>query len=117
MAICAQPGCPEPVEHTYCALHRAQRDKRRGSARDRGYNARWEKAAHAFKVRYPLCGMRPGGQSPVMSQCHEQGIATPAYQVDHVVPHRQDQRLFWDMEGNWQSLCRACGGRKTGAGL
>lgn len=52
-----------------------------------------------------------------MSQCHEQGMVTPAYQVDHVEPHRQDQRLFWDMEGNWQSLCQSCGARKSKAGL
>lgn len=105
------------VERGNCAIHRAQRDQRRGTARQRGYDARWEKAARAFKVRYPLCGMRPGGRAPVMSQCHEQGMVTPAYQVDHVEPHRQDQRLFWDMEGNWQSLCQSCGARKSKAGL
>lgn len=67
--------------------------------------------------RYPLCGMRPRGQPPVMSQCHEQGLATPAKQVDHVVPHKGDPVLFWDEEGNWQSLCASCGSRKSQAGL
>jgi len=27
--------------------------------------------------------------------------------VDHVVPHRGDQRLFW-LVANWQALCTAC---------
>jgi 5-methylcytosine-specific restriction protein A len=25
--------------------------------------------------------------------------------VDHIVPHRGNQKLFWDSEHNWQSLC------------
>jgi 5-methylcytosine-specific restriction protein A len=40
-----------------------------------------------------------------------------ATQTDHVRPHRGDRALFWDREGNWQSLCRTCGARKTQAGL
>lgn len=24
--------------------------------------------------------------------------------VDHIIPHRGDQKLFWD-RGNWQPLC------------
>lgn len=118
MAICSEPGCPVVVDKAGpCPTHAGQRDRRRGTARERGYDTRWEEAAATFKVRYPLCGMRPHGQAPVMSRCHEQGRATPVYQVDHVVPHRQDERLFWDMEGNWQSLCRECGARKSAVGL
>ncbi|UGY23196.1 HNH endonuclease [Bradyrhizobium septentrionale] len=26
---------------------------------------------------------------------------------DHVIPHRGDERLFWD-DGNLQTLCKAC---------
>jgi 5-methylcytosine-specific restriction endonuclease McrA len=36
--------------------------------------------------------------------CLDAGGTTPATVVDHVVPHRGDQRLFWD-ERNWQPLC------------
>lgn len=61
--------------------------------------------------------MRPGGRAPVMSQCHELGYVTAASQVDHVVPHRGDQRLFEDLESNGQSLCASCHSRKTEAGL
>lgn len=32
--------------------------------------------------------------------------------VDHIKPHRGDQRLFWD-EDNWQALCKECHDRKT----
>lgn len=61
--------------------------------------------------------MRPNGLPPVMSQCYEQGRTTPAYQVDHVVPHKGNQALFWDEQGNWQSLCASCGSAKSAAGL
>ena len=114
---CATPRCPTLVEQGHCPAHSRQQDQRRGSQRERGYTRRWEAAAKRFKDRHPLCGMRPKGQTPVMSQCYDEGRVTPVYQVDHVVPHRGDQRLFWDSEHNWQSLCASCGSRKSGAGL
>ena len=61
--------------------------------------------------------MRPLGQAPVMSQCYDEARVTLAYQVDHVVPHKGNDALFWDEPGNWQSLCASCGSRKSRAGL
>lgn len=52
-----------------------------------------------------------------MSRCHEEGRTTAATQTDHVVPHKGDLGLFWDSQGNWQSLCASCGARKSQAGL
>jgi 5-methylcytosine-specific restriction protein A len=94
----------------------APREPRR-SAYARGYTKRWDRAAKAFRLRYPLCGMRPRQQPPVMSECHRDGRTTPATQTDHVQPHRGDQVLFWDDTNNWQSLCAACGAKKSQAGL
>lgn len=39
--------------------------------------------------------------------CAKANRVTAASVVDHIVPHKQDQRLFWDSENNWQSLCAA----------
>ncbi|MBK9704528.1 MAG: HNH endonuclease [Betaproteobacteria bacterium] len=39
--------------------------------------------------------------------CEAAGRLTAASVVDHVVPHRGDQALFWDV-GNWQPLCKPC---------
>ena len=100
-----------------CAIHALQYERNRGTARERGYNRKWEREARKFKTLYPLCGMRPKGLTPVMSECYDKGRITPAYQVDHVVPHRQDPVLMWDSENNWQSLCASCGSRKSKAGL
>ena len=94
-----------------------ERDTTRSSPQSRGYTWQWQKRSKLFRQRYPLCGMRPDNLQPVMSFCHDEGRMTPAYQTDHVVPHRGDQDLFWDEIDNWQSLCRECGARKSAAGL
>jgi 5-methylcytosine-specific restriction endonuclease McrA len=39
--------------------------------------------------------------------CQVQNRLTVATVVDHIVPHKGDQALFWD-HANWQSLCKRC---------
>jgi 5-methylcytosine-specific restriction protein A len=115
---CSTPGCRSlATSRGRCARHARQADRERGTFRERGYSSAWDHQAAAFKRLYPLCGMRPHGQTPVMSTCYAEGKRTPAYQVDHVIPHRGDRHLFWDAEHNWQSLCRSCGAAKSRAGL
>lgn len=77
----------------------------RGDAVERGYDSRWRKARAAFLQRNPLC-----------AECRKNGVLTPATVVDHIIPHRGDQKLFWDEE-NWQPLCKNCHDRKTGSGF
>ncbi len=69
-------------------------DQRRGSARERGYDSRWDKARRTFLTGHPLCVM-----------CERDGRVTPATVVDHITPHRGDHALFWD-QANWQPLCK-----------
>jgi 5-methylcytosine-specific restriction protein A len=71
------------------------------TARQRGYDARWEKARKTFLQANPLC-----------VGCQLTGRYVPATCVDHVVPHKGDQGLFWD-ESNWQALCKHCHDVKT----
>jgi 5-methylcytosine-specific restriction protein A len=52
-----------------------------------------------------------------MSRCFDQGIATQAVQIDHVIPHKGNRQLMWDSEANWQSLCDSCGKAKSAMGL
>lgn len=117
LRLCLAAGCSARVQRGYCGAHRAIVDQHRGNSHTRGYTRRWYNRARLFRARFPLCGMRPGGVAPVMSECHDAHRYTPAEQVDHVVPHRGDERLFWDELGNWQSLCARCGARKSQAGL
>ena len=79
-------------------------DRVRGGADARGYNARWRRARIAFLQKHPLCAV-----------CQREGKLTPATVVDHIIPHRGNQRLSWD-EKNWQPLCKDCHDKKTGSG-
>ena len=72
-------------------------DQRRGSAASRGYNHRWKKARDTYLQSHPLCVM-----------CEQEDRIAAAEVVDHIIPHRGDQDLFWDSKGNWQSLCKSC---------
>ena len=60
------------------------------------YNARWRKLRLAHLNRSPLC-----------AYCLEAGRATQADIVDHIVPHKGDEVLFWDVS-NLRSLCKLC---------
>ena len=68
----------------------------RESAAKRGYDSRWQKARATFLRKHPLC-----------ADHQQRGHIVPATVVDHIIPHRGDQALFWDT-GNWQSLCKLC---------
>ncbi|MEN3791836.1 HNH endonuclease [Fulvimarina sp. MAC3] len=61
--------------------------------RNRLYGRRWRTARAAFLSEHPLCTM-----------CAKAGRTEPATVVDHVVPHKGDEALFWD-RSNWQTLC------------
>ena len=63
------------------------------TAAQRGYGYKWQKARAGYLRSHPLCGM-----------CQAEGVVAAATVVDHKIPHRGDQALFWD-RGNWQSLC------------
>lgn len=69
-------------------------DARRGSARERGYSARWDAASGAYRRAHPLC-----------LGCSAVGRVEPATVTDHVVPHGGDHGLMWDRD-NWQPACR-----------
>lgn len=80
-------------------------DRLRGGADARGYDSRWRKARALFLKQHPLCAF-----------CQAEGKVVPATVVDHIIPHRGDQRLFWD-QTNWEPLCKGCHDRKTGSGM
>lgn len=77
--------------------HEAKRER----TASRGYGGRWQRLRASFLGRKPLC-----------SHCATRKIVKAATDVDHIVPHRGDQTLFWD-QSNWQPLCRACHSAKT----
>ena len=66
-------------------------DAKRGSARSRGYDSKWDRERAAFLKLNPTCQLCPA----------------PATVVDHKTPHKGDMGLFWN-RSNWQGLCAHC---------
>lgn len=66
------------------------------SSTERGYGYRWQKARERFLRLNPLC-----------VYCKAKGRVEVANVVDHIVPHRGNQEIFWD-ESQWQALCASC---------
>lgn len=73
------------------AERKARFDKTRPSSSGRGYTGSWDRARAAFLAAHPWC--RRCGQRAAV--------------VDHITPHKGDQKLFWNTK-NWQSLCTSC---------
>ncbi|WP_027556240.1 HNH endonuclease [Bradyrhizobium sp. Cp5.3] len=74
-----------------CQIKRkAENDRRRPNAHDRGYDSKWRRESKAFldlpRNRFCACG-----------------CGRKADCVDHIKPHRGDMKLFWD-RSNWQPL-------------
>jgi 5-methylcytosine-specific restriction endonuclease McrA len=83
-ALC---NCQQKAERERKARH----DQNRPTARERGYDSRWERERVLFLALYPYC-----------RKC-----GNPATTVDHIFPHRGDRALFWN-RSNWQPLCTRC---------
>lgn len=72
------------------------RREARPNFRQRGYTTEWSKYSENYRILNPLC-----------AECDRNGLVVAAYCVDHIIPHKGNEQLFWD-ENNHQSLCRAC---------
>lgn len=79
-----------------CDAHAREDDRRRGSARERGYDADWDRCRDAFLEAHPLC-----------DDCGE--LAT---EVDHEISVRDapELRLDWT---NLRPKCKKHHSRKT----
>ena len=101
---CRHPGCAElvPVGAKFCEAHKAMHPEDIRSASSRGYGSAWQKARKQYLSAHPLCVM-----------CMKEGQYRKATVVDHIIPHRGDEKLFWD-RSNWQSLCKRHHDLKTG---
>jgi 5-methylcytosine-specific restriction endonuclease McrA len=76
------------------AERKARFDATRPSARERGYDTKWQKARAEFLARPEnrLCAC---------------GCGRPATIVHHKVPHKGDLKLFW-RRSNWMPACQPC---------
>jgi 5-methylcytosine-specific restriction protein A len=95
---CRHPGCWELAWNPsgFCTDHRSDPEKAKDWWTKLYNNRKWKARSKRFRYKHPDC-----------KEC-----GGPAEVVDHVVPHRGDLELFWDMS-NWQSLCKKCHGKKS----
>lgn len=94
---CSYPGCPCLTNGRYCNKHQKEIESKYNKTSrpfKKLYNSRWYKLRKQFLLRYPLC-----------EECKRDGVVIAAEVVDHVIPHKGNEQLFWD-ESNWQSLCK-----------
>ena len=84
--------------------HWKRHDVSRGSARERGYDSRWEKVRRIFLMRNPLC-----------YDCMIKGRFTPANEVHHVKKVREHPELRLTID-NLIALCKSCHSKRTSKG-
>jgi 5-methylcytosine-specific restriction protein A len=79
-----------------CERHTAAKERERGTAAERGYDARWRIYRVNFLRSNPIC---------VVCLAEKPSRVTPATVVDHVRAHKGDQALFWDTR-NHRAVCK-----------
>jgi 5-methylcytosine-specific restriction endonuclease McrA len=61
------------------------------------YNtSRWRKLRLKILAQQPLCKI-----------CERMGKVTASDTVDHIIPHKGNPKLFWDVN-NLQGVCKSC---------
>ena len=103
---CNEPGCPNVTHSKYCNKHAAEHTRvhtrERVGSNKQGYNNHWRRERKAFLLRNTLC-----------ENClNKHDVIRAATQVDHVIPHKGNMKLFWDVS-NWEALCHSCHSKKT----
>ena len=59
-------------------------------------SSEWRKMRDRQLAKHPLCDM-----------CLRRELYVPATVADHIIPHRNNLKLFYDID-NLQSLCETC---------
>lgn len=101
---CKHPGCGALVPYgtKYCDRHKPlHKDEDRSKPSSGSYGRAWQRERKKFLEAHPLC-----------VECERAGMYVKATDVDHIIPHRGDRKLFWD-ESNWQPLCHRHHSMKT----
>lgn len=102
MSPWAAPKACQQCGRTRCDCRRTgqrRRDQQRPKTAARGYGGKWQTESKRYLEVNQACRM----------------CGDPSQVVDHIEPHRGDQRLFW-RRSNWQPLCKRCHDTKTGKG-
>jgi 5-methylcytosine-specific restriction protein A len=81
-----------------------QVDRDRGSARERGYTAQWDRASADYRREHPLCEYCAAGAFGPQR-------VTACTRTDHLYPQRRFPGVFW-LEQWWVASCNDCDAAK-----
>lgn len=84
--VCNVPGCPEFTQASKCDAHRREAEARRGSARERGYDAE-----HERRFRRPVLQRDPTCVCTDVDHGHGSPCGQPSRHADH---YPQDRRAL-----------------------
>lgn len=106
---CKEPGCVEYAVRgsSFCSRHAQAHAREYRSTKYRKDAARLYRSGQWLALRRQQLTMHP-----FCVECLKAGKYTMASEVDHIIPHRNDERLFFD-PSNLQSLCHSCHSIKT----
>jgi len=93
---CNYPGCNNLTYQRFCRGH--IKHQYPISARQRGYDTRWEKVREIYGRKYPLC-----------EDCLAKGIVKQKDLVHHIIPIAEGGNIY--DENNLKSLCFECHGK------
>ena len=108
--LCKKPGCKNLADYPnkYCEHHRQLEVPEAGRFLGGEYDAYKAAWAYLYKdTRWTKISREFLRANPVCCRC-----GAPATVVDHIIPHRGDEELFWD-SNNLQPLCFKCHQLKT----
>ena len=110
---CSHAGCAELVKLKYCEKHKLIHDNKTKSsindAKTKERHRQYDKARpHWHRLydskRWKCERIRYLTNNPFCVECAKDDTLKPASIVDHIIDHKGNESLFWDIN-NWQSLC------------
>jgi 5-methylcytosine-specific restriction enzyme A len=108
----ASPRCGNLTDGGACPSCRRKRDRARGTAQERGYDAEWARYSHGWLALHRWCGERADFRLHAEdSQCVQRGLRTRATVTDHRRSMAMGGAKF--DPANHQSLCADCNRRKA----
>jgi 5-methylcytosine-specific restriction protein A len=102
---CPRCGCAQPCE---CLYGKERQETKKHIDRERYYKNRAGHRLYGLARWYRDTQPAVLRRDPVCKHCNRYGSTV----ADHIVDHRGDEKLFWNM-ANLQGLCKECHDIKT----